>query len=530
VILSLVIGHLRQFSLMWPLPVLGAVGVALSPTFGAFGVTVVLPMVLGTMLPPAPTLFETALPLHARDVRIARATSALLIILLPCAAWLVAIQAGAYASMPFPRSVSLVMVAVMALLIAYLGEHVRAPVSHNVAIFLRLVMLAAASAAVLYVLPPLVAMSVLTVATVGVYQLLSRAIPAAIPREDRVSQEAWRSVRDRDRSNKPATLWKPLLRLGTYLAWLLPFADFSAMTSGRFSALQLPIVFLITNSAARTRLQWLIRMPLSHRVRLLLVSGPPLLLSSIGLTIGVVGTTWSSWNDRTLQNGAPAPALDTRVGARYVVPLAFWQRVPSGNTPVITTPWGETAVVDTMSRLGITFYNPYSFSGTSSARFRQWQFARITKLVYMQKFTVEAYDAMAEADSLPLPRLQQLPLRILRAGALLCLLLLLIIALDASRDFRLRQHPMLTLAGGSALCVIAAIVAFFDWRGLLLPRHVWLLGAAWDRVLLELAPLLPRSIAGVLCMALLPAVVLYVLLERQHRRAELTTMDFHQPA
>jgi len=383
---------------------------------------------------------------------------------------------------------------------------------------------------VLYVLPPLVAMSVLAVATVGVYQLLSRAIPAAIPREDRVSQKAWRSVWDRVGANASATLWKPWLKSHTSSLLYYPFAGAGAIMFGRFFVLFLPLYFFTTNSAARARLQWLIRMPLSHRTRLLLVVGPPLMLSSIGLAIGVVGATWSSWGDRTLQNGAPALAPDTRVGARYVVPLAFWQRIPSGNTPVITTPWGETVGVDTMSRLGITFYNPYTLPGTSSARFRRWQFARITELMYMQKFTIEAYDAMAEADSLPLPRLQQLPLQILRAGSLLCLLLLLTIVLDASRDFRLRQHPMLALAGGSALGVIAAIVALFDWRGLLPPGHVWLLGAAWDRVLLELAPLLPRSIAGVLCMALLPAVVLYVLLERQHRRAELTTMDFHQPA
>jgi len=530
VILSLVIGHLRQLRLMWPLPVLGAVGVALSPTFGAFGVTVVLPMVLGTMLPPAPTLFETALPLHARDVRIARATSALLIILLPCAAWLVAMQAVAYAWMPFPRSVSLVMVAVMALLIAYLGEHVRAPVSHHVASSLRLVMLAASSAAVLYVLPPLVAMLVLTMAAVGVYQLLSRAIPAAIPFEDRVSREASHSIWDRVGANASATLWKPWLKSQASSLWYYPIAGAGAMVFGRFFGLLLPLWFFTTNSAARARLQWLIRMPLSHRTRLLLKVGPPLMLSSIGLAIGVVGTTRSSWSDRTLQNGAPAVAADTRVSPRYVVPLAFWQRTPSGSTPVITTPWGETAVVDTMSRLGITFYNPYSLSGTSSARFRQRQFARITELVYMQKFTVEAYDAMAEADSLPLPRLQQLPLQIIRAGALLALLLMVAIALEASRDFRLGQHPMLALASGSALGVIAAIVALSDWRGLLLSGHVWLLGAAWDRVLLQLAPLLPRSIPVVLCMALLPAVVLYVLLERQHRRSELTTMDFHQPA
>ena len=259
-----------------------------------------------------------------------------------------------------------------------------------------------------------------------------------------------------------------------------------------------------------------------------MVAGPPLLCTALGVALGVSMPSWTNYVDFRMRNGAPIVAEDPGADVRYTAPLAFWHTTTNGTVPVITAPWGETAAADTISRVGTTFYNPYSFTSANSPRFAEWQFARATQLVYNQQLSIAEYHAMSDAETLPAPVLMQLPLQIVRAGALLSLLLLMLLLIEVSRSSTARRYPMMTIASGVLAAVIIAAVLLVDVRYLFNSENVWLLTAGWQWLLLRVSPLLPHSIILVTMLVAAPVVALCLLLERQHKRSELSALDFYQ--
>ena len=126
--------------------------------------TAVGAMVTLTVMPRTPSLFETALPLHALEVRMARAVAALFMLAVPLTVWLVVLYAAPVAWMPFPLAASLTVAAVTAMLIVYLSNNARATGRINWVLASRLGSFAAATAATLYALPPLPALALLAAA------------------------------------------------------------------------------------------------------------------------------------------------------------------------------------------------------------------------------------------------------------------------------------------------------------------------------------------------------------------------------
>ena len=185
-----------------------------------------------------------------------------------------------------------------------------------------------------------------------------------------------------------------LVQLSTRRAWWLWIIYAIALITGYGIGLSYFVAMatvVVTQQLVReTRFLSVLAMRPSRRLAGILLMGPVslLLLTSVGagVRIGYERVTRPAgqpdmghppWEGAPFHGEAAKGFRDpSRVSA------AFWGWAPRGTAPEIVAPWGERVRPYTMEAFGRTLYNPFSVRPSNSGRFYGWQWSRLLRTVY----------------------------------------------------------------------------------------------------------------------------------------------------
>jgi len=185
-----------------------------------------------------------------------------------------------------------------------------------------------------------------------------------------------------------------LLQLSTRRAWWIwlfyAAALFTGYGIGLSNFIAVATVMITQQLVLETRFLSLLAMSSSRRLAGILLLGPVslLLLAGVGAgaRIGYERVTRPAGQPdmgHPPWKGAPQHG-DAAKGFRDPsrVSAAFWQWAPRGAAPEIVAPWGERVLPYTMEAFGRTLYNPFSVRPANSGRFYGWQWSRLLRTVY----------------------------------------------------------------------------------------------------------------------------------------------------
>jgi hypothetical protein len=185
-----------------------------------------------------------------------------------------------------------------------------------------------------------------------------------------------------------------LVQLSAGKAWWLCFIYATVLLLGYGLGLSYVLGFMTVTVSQQlvreTRFLSVLAMSSSRRLAGILLLGPVLLLLLTGVGAGVrIGYERVTRPAGQLDMGTPpwrgAPLQgDAAKGFRDPsrVSLAFWKWAPRGAAPEIVAPWGERVQPYTMAAFGRTLYNPFTVRPANSGRFYGWQWLRLLRTVY----------------------------------------------------------------------------------------------------------------------------------------------------
>ncbi len=484
-------------------------------------------------MPQRGTTFDATLPIRGRDIFASQVLWALPLLWLPIIAWIFAPHAGNFRDVPVSYMLDALAVITLATLLPYAVR----PAEINDLPFLIIgalwAGLAAVSAAIVYLLPPDVALEALVVAIVVAARVIWMRVPDTLeiaPRKAAAVKPA-RLVIYESQPGKAhnARAWKPLLwslirngenpRGEPSLYALLILAVFFMYGVAGVDRFQ-PYVFIFltsTLSTARNGTKWLAAYPLSNRVRLWCVLVPGVIVALLCLQLGMFTSRLFFHQHRSMARYAPEVPYDRDNVTR--VPLEYWLRSTGGVVPTITSPWGDVSVADTFSVPGLTLYNPYSTRTGNSARFIEWQFGRATTAVYGHPMSIASYKRNEENGTLP-PRVLDSPsMRILNLAVIIALALLVAAANELTFSRRLAGKgtrkfvlQMSVLSPFLALLAVELKYGRYPASEVVVPLV--------EHALWRLTQLLPSNLVLLTLIAAMPALALYALLEWQFGESE----------
>jgi len=478
---------------------------------------VVIAAALAGMGRPRATLFETALPVPARQLFLAKLFPLLALVWLPamCALAVIVVRWG-------PSS-SLVPDVLRFAAIATLGALV--PMSVRVAecslpVWLAIVLcagVAGAGWAAWSLLPTAVIVLLFGAASAAVFLKTWSAIPPSL-------QVA--PVRAACPAVFPALpgvlplAWRPILRSAKLRFTISSFVLMALFEPSGIWFYYFAILVVQMHTKSRHGLRWLSTLAFSYRALLLITLAVSMAPAVAGVVLGAGLGSANPLNIGEYVGAGPKVAAMANL-PEVNMPLEFWQRAPGGQAPVIRAPWGETARPATLSILGMAFYNPYSAGGDhASHRFFEWQWERATLALHGRRISLAQYRDARKAG-LPLVT-GEIRFRILSLSALLVYGLYVVFLGEIARWHRLRRPAerafRILLCGLLGLPVVAMMAAdaFYLYR-YATPVALPLIKAA----LLHAVQLLPNSAPLVATVAAVPVVAMYWLLERQFRQSEL---------
>ncbi|MEO6208633.1 MAG: hypothetical protein ABIQ10_00785 [Gemmatimonadaceae bacterium] len=467
--------------------------------------------------------FDAALPIRGRELFAARYLSALALMMLP---FIVATVAGVVSSeRDFSVGVVFEYMAIVAL--ATLLPYGLRPgqVSEPPLWLIALVWaaLAGVSAIVLHLLDPFTGLALFLGATI----IVGRALWMDLPDSLQVARK--HVVKNRpmpetlDRLNDATSFlvpkrWLSIMRSQFSATAFLYYAFilFSAVAGTWLLALLITLSGL--GSRLRYRMRWLEAYPLSHRARLLFLLLPTVGASMLCLEAGHIISDVVPILKYKMGSYAPEPSVDRDYWQnRTKVRLEYWQLLHGNPVPSIVAPWGEGAVADTISILGMTLFDPYTTAVSNSERFVEWQFARATRAVYGYSISLSQSRAGIQAEPMITgSRVMQL----LNGGAAVTLALFITWIFEVLRwnvlgRRRVLRYSVNAILGGTYLWGLAYWFHYITRaRRIILPLA--------EKVLWWESTLLPDNIAVVAITAVIPAIVMYALLEWQFARSELT--------
>ena len=477
----------------------------------AFGIATAM----ASLARPRATLFETALPIPARQLFLAKLFPLLTLVWLPAASALAVIvvrwgpsSSGVPDVLRFAAIATLGAVLPMSVRMAELSL----PVWLSIALCAGvagagwaawellpaaaiLLLFGAASAAVFLktwsAMPPSLQVAPVRAACPAVFPALPGVLPLA---------------------------WRPILRSAKLRFTISSFVVMALFEPSGVWFYYFPILVIQIHTKSRKGLRWLSTLAFSYRSLLLITLSVAMAPAVAGVVLGA-----SSSNPLNFQGYVGSgPKIAAMANQPEVnMPLEFWQRAPGGEAPLVRAPWGETARPATLSILGVAFYNPYSAGvDHASHRFFEWQWERATLALHGRRISLAQY---RDARKAGLPHVTgEIRFRILSLSALLVYGLFAVFVGEIARWHRLRRPAerafRILLCGLLALPVVVMMAAdaFYVYR-YATPVALPLIKAA----LLHTVQFLPNSVPLVAAVAAVPVVAMYWLLERQFRQSEL---------
>ena len=512
--------------------------------------------------------FEAALPISGRQLYLLRVAGRLAMVWLPMVSACVVLllvrrTVDEPLAMQLVQGSAVLMLAVLAPLSVRLQE---AAVPGGVSLALSATVLA--SGAVLwFFLPPLVHLLVFVAASALVFLWAYGKVPPSfliaptevVDQRPRAMRRTWR---------RPA--W--------WLLWrsACPWLAFALFAMGIFTgwefAFSLPACAFVFQAGflGRSGTRWLQSLPISHRTLLALTLATTVTPFVAGAVIGrwivrppsFIADFFQS-SGPSVGGGGPYASRDSQFSYSDTnVPLEYWRCAPGGSVPVIRAPWGETVHPPPISILGLTFYNPYASAynpwwtqrGDTSAnrnseRFFEWQYENATQRLYGQRIAFsQYYDAVERASTgsgSGEPTMRQILQTMRQAHRLLSIE-------DPGKtrvDILILATILFWLLAGAFLRELALWHSLqrsirFDRRLLFLTALPWLASLWFDMfyqfrngtpVLTPLthvlfrnaSALLPQNLAALTVIAALPSLAMYLLLERQFAKSEMTGTTVH---
>jgi hypothetical protein len=486
-------------------------------------------LILWSALPRRGSTFEATLPIRGRDILAARVLGHLALMSLPLVAWM-------YASIvthgfPVIRVFDATLIVMLALILPYAirpGDLYEIPFLIIAAVWLAL---AAVSAAVIYVLPPDVALEALLIAVVVAGRSIWMRIPDSLEMESRKAAVVKpRALVTRRSTTRPVTTsraWKPLLlsmfqggknrsgdRTFVILVIYVAMFMFGLASRDRFQPFMLYYV-VVPLGMARQGTRWLTAFPISNRARLWCVLVPGVVLALGCVELGRIAAPLFIRNRTSMATNAPGDSHDRNNITR--VPLEFWRRATADR--VIAAPWGETAVADTLSVLHVSLQNPYTTNVGNSTRFVEWQFQRATTAVYGRPMTIALYQRRNAEGTLPPDVLSSRRMKILNGATIFAVVLLVALLGELALWYRIG-----TSRAGSWIVQLSFVVVFLaaiaiDFIYAKYPMSSVVVSIV-ESSLLHLSGVLPGSLVAMTIISALPVIAIYALLEWQFGRAE----------
>ena len=509
-----------------PYALVATVASAIWPRYGPF-VSANLLLFGWMKMPLGVSSYEASLPVSARALALSRLFSRLAFVGLPIVAWTMAtvLRPSASWSIYTVVNVSLcVLIGVVLPFALHAGElglsyarRISVPI-FMVFVAVQLTIRLAPDRAIVVLAVALVVAFVVALTTqrdamrVHVRSATRRAeshASGALAIRSYLSQSVRRAL--------PSTRWIQLF-VRSSLHWtLLPYFA-SAVTGGRGD--WLIYVWLYGNATGwglNTNSAWMNGLPFSHRVRLLTIVVPMLIVSAGGAALGRGLQRLRPVGRNDISHDAPYKYSRGHFGeSRTNVSLAFWRLAPRGVPPVISADWGESTRADTVHVLGMVFYNPYTSRRANSARFVDMQFERVTAAVYGHAIPLAAYGPYRH--SRPDWVTRALRVQILGAGVLVIVVLC---SIATSMVYRSRRFTgswlrvlVATLVSQAPCWAIGAVALYY--------RDVRAVTPLAQNALLALSRALPDGLLWVSVVALMPGLVVFALLERLSARIDLS--------
>ncbi len=520
---QLVRGHLRDWR-VWPMSVVVACGTLIEPTFAGFPGLVMLTMFLPAVLLPNASLFESALPVSRRAVKLSRWTAALVLT--------APVVMMALIETPFPvieaferwRVAGAWMVLVVAMSVVYLAPDSWS--QSRLAVSIRVLAIMVSGGVLLLELPaPLVLPLLGSIAALTVFVMIARI--EASPTEAAWTDHSSSAVVTESQAGEigGGIPWRAVLHSASNrMIWILPILG---LTVGASEAVSGPVQLVAwicgVSLFARQRNVWMLCLPISHRSRLLLCVTPALFLGFGAAAVGsALPENWLS--SSSLTYSGPVPGGDD-YGNKTSVAITYWQRFDGENQPRVTAPWGESIAADTLTIMGIQLYNPFTTDKAHSSEFVEWQFERATAAVFGKTLSVDEYRTMMSKASRPLRITQQPRVRLLRLSVLVVLTVLALWLLEIGRWRGFWRARFVRIALVSSLFLTALSPLFLDVYFSELHNGGNFLFPLLNVGILRLSSWLPASTPLAIVLCLLPAVALYFLLEWQFKRSDRTSYE-----
>ncbi|MBC8086697.1 MAG: hypothetical protein H7Z40_05490 [Phycisphaerae bacterium] len=484
---------------------------------GAMLIAANMTLMIVAALPQRPTAFETALPIPARSLALAKFLYALIASLVPIVVAAIFSYSRAPQAFHWGEAAQATLVVILAVLLPRLVRAREFSATPAESAYPLLFLMVGAAALILKTSVS-IALTTLTVAVIATAVLWWRSIPAAYQVAPVAAARAERK-QPSGRSRQGSWL-RMLVRLSVskQRVFAAIFMVFIGHTGQWWNA----FIFFVINEALWHRTRFLSALPISHRARLWMLVGPgtiaPLALLVIGSQIQI-----PAWNYmQSLERGSPSTYKQE---PRYFdsptsVGMEYWAEATNGTVPTITSPSGETVEPYTIRVFGTIYYNPYTARRASSEAFTDWQFARLTTAVYGHAVARQEYK---EDGAQPRRTTESLRMLLLNISAAVTVAFLLLFGLGLPRVhvFWNRQSLASTLSFVFLLGPMLAMV-----------YTMFIVGAPQgaincfipliERELLQLSAALPSNILAHLAVASAPVLASYSLLEWQFRNSEMT--------
>ena len=550
-------------SLFAPTVLLAGPGLIISGSLLGAAAFLVLVMAARFRLDQRTSHFEAALPIAGRQIYLARVAGALAMVWLPVAVACLALllvrgSAGKpLAGLLVQGGAVLTLAALCPLSVRLQEAAIPGPVAAGIC-----AAVAAAGVAIGFLVPPLVHLLLFFTAGTVVFLRAYRTVPPSFqtsPLEAIQERQPWLSHGARRWGGRRRPVWWPIWR--SAFPWLVLILLPCGVFAG--SGIQIAPMFLVivfqTGVLARNGTRWLESLPLSHRARLALTLATTVVPFLIGASIGIGVQSGPFHNRTSVGSVGPHGGSEQFRYAHTNVPLQYWRWAPGGRVPVIRAPWGETVQPAPVSILGLTFYNPYAaaynpwrpsaVTNANSERFFEWQYENATQAVYGRRITFTEYidtekrivthdvpdlnrnvlqDAMGierDFDALDRVLRRTVPgktrLDILTLAALLFALLFCVFLRELALWHALKRTTLLArrLFGLAPVSIFAylGLDLFFQFR-----NGTPVVAPLCQALLMRASAWLPQDLLLLTAIAVLPALAMYWILERQFGQSEMT--------
>jgi hypothetical protein len=466
-----------------------------------------------------PVMFELSLPVHGRQLQLARTLPSIGVALVPLGAWTAAAVLSAEQSVPIWNIVQVALSIAAVVMLPVVVAPRSADSRYTAKSSIGAVVVIGVSIAMFWYLPGWTGAMVLGLYCAVALAWMAYRIPAGLQTaHDGVIGDAVAPLPTARDTAVPEQGQHPVLRLvQRQLAHpIVLFAIVMGMfygLGGRLDPMMLIIASVITE-VLRSQLQWVGGLPISSRVHLLLLL-TPLITVLLAFAGGHAIERAAFGFVDEMADGAVYNREGVRSTSLSRVRMVYWRTASGGRVPLVTSPWGETVRPDAITVGGRTLYNPYSATKANSERFAEWQFQRATTAVYGAPISQTAYRAL---DKYPAVRLRGLPFELLQLTWAAACLLGMVFLLDTMRVRRPGRAGGNQIIGWTVNALFLAFIAVYFLTG----RQYG--GSLWDNLLEILIVHVVRAlhnstllVAGVCAASLL---LIYRVVEWQHGRVE----------